>query len=93
MRNVLGKTVAKANLPVKMCIVCVRPFTWRKKWERTWDDRETCSTRCLGEARLRRRPVAGGSGAVGVAPPTSDAVGAEEGGKGCQQNAGRRDLY
>jgi hypothetical protein len=26
--------VAKANLPQKLCPVCQRPFTWRKKWAR-----------------------------------------------------------
>ena len=55
MRDKLGKAVAKANLPSKMCIVCLRPFTWRKKWEAVWDARDTCSKRCLGEARIRRR--------------------------------------
>ena len=68
MRDALGKVVAKANLPSKMCIICVRPFTWRKAWERSWKERETCSTRCLGEARARRRDARdymGGSGSVG----------------------------
>ncbi|MGB2516732.1 MAG: DUF2256 domain-containing protein, partial [Pseudomonadales bacterium] len=23
----------KSDLPTKMCPVCNRPFTWRKKWE------------------------------------------------------------
>ena len=26
--------VKKENLPSKICVVCNRPFTWRKKWER-----------------------------------------------------------
>ncbi|MDY6882249.1 MAG: DUF2256 domain-containing protein, partial [Pseudomonadota bacterium] len=26
----------KSNLPSKICPVCDRPFTWRKKWERDW---------------------------------------------------------
>lgn len=26
--------VKKENLPTKVCVVCDRPFTWRKKWER-----------------------------------------------------------
>jgi len=30
--------VKKENLPSKICIVCERPFTWRKKWERCWED-------------------------------------------------------
>eukprot|EP00931_Biecheleriopsis_adriatica_P101293 TRINITY_DN76463_c0_g1_i1.p1 TRINITY_DN76463_c0_g1~~TRINITY_DN76463_c0_g1_i1.p1 ORF type:complete len:307 (-),score=62.13 TRINITY_DN76463_c0_g1_i1:17-937(-) len=34
------------NLPVKDCVVCGRPFTWRKKWERCWDEVLTCSNRC-----------------------------------------------
>ena len=69
MRDALGKVVAKANLPSKMCIICVRPFTWRKAWEKSWNERETCSTRCLGEARARRRDardyVGGGVGVGG----------------------------
>jgi hypothetical protein len=57
-----------------MCVICVRPFTWRKKWERSWEERTTCSKRCLGEERARRRSGggasagAGGGGASGAAP-------------------------
>lgn len=72
MRNELGKTIAKANLPSKMCVVCARPFTWRKAWERTWDDRTTCSTRCLGVARERRARSSTGGGAGAAAPPRVD---------------------
>ncbi|MHA7059442.1 DUF2256 domain-containing protein [Aquimarina sp. M1] len=36
----------KSNLPVKTCVVCERPFTWRKKWEKVWDDVKYCSNRC-----------------------------------------------
>ena len=28
------KAVAKQDLPSKVCVVCGRPFAWRKKWER-----------------------------------------------------------
>jgi len=68
MRDALGKVVAKANLPSKMCIVCARPFTWRKLWERSWDTRDTCSKRCNGTARDARRAAgraAGGGGGGG----------------------------
>jgi hypothetical protein len=41
-----GKAIAKANLPVKTCAQCGRPFTWRKKWERVWDEVRFCSDRC-----------------------------------------------
>ncbi|CAL1149469.1 unnamed protein product [Cladocopium goreaui] len=43
------------NLPVKDCVVCGRPFTWRKKWERCWDEVTTCSNRCRTERRHRAK--------------------------------------
>ncbi|WP_201584812.1 DUF2256 domain-containing protein [Psychrobacter sp. HII-4] len=36
----------KANLPQKTCPVCQRPFTWRKKWEKDWEQVIYCSERC-----------------------------------------------
>ena len=33
----------KTNLPSKICVICNRPFTWRKKWERSWDEIRFCS--------------------------------------------------
>lgn len=36
----------KGPLPTKLCPVCQRPFTWRKKWERVWDEVKFCSDRC-----------------------------------------------
>nr|WP_296676681.1 DUF2256 domain-containing protein [Novosphingobium sp.] len=38
----------KADLPSKVCLACNRPFTWRKKWERDWDQVRYCSDRCRG---------------------------------------------
>jgi hypothetical protein len=40
------KGVKKQNLPSKTCVTCGRPFTWRKKWERVWDEVKFCSDRC-----------------------------------------------
>jgi len=40
------KTVKKENLPVKVCIVCERPFSWRKKWAKVWQDVKYCSDKC-----------------------------------------------
>ncbi|MDB2391897.1 DUF2256 and DUF3253 domain-containing protein [Acidimicrobiaceae bacterium] len=37
-----------AHLPSKVCGTCGRSFTWRKKWERTWDEVRYCSKRCRG---------------------------------------------
>jgi hypothetical protein len=41
----------KADLPEKICAHCKRPFTWRKKWERVWDEVRYCSDRCRREAK------------------------------------------
>ena len=38
----------KADLPQKTCVTCGRPFTWRKKWEKVWDEVKYCSDRCRG---------------------------------------------
>jgi hypothetical protein len=36
----------KLTLPTKTCVVCRRPFAWRKKWERDWEQVKYCSDRC-----------------------------------------------
>ncbi|HDZ03747.1 DUF2256 domain-containing protein [Maribacter sp.] len=36
----------KVNLAAKICITCKKPFSWRKKWERNWDEVKYCSERC-----------------------------------------------
>ncbi|NBB79180.1 MAG: DUF2256 domain-containing protein [Verrucomicrobia bacterium] len=46
-----GKVIHKSNLPQKVCPVCERPFSWRKKWERCWDEVIYCSERCRRERR------------------------------------------
>ncbi|WP_142526333.1 DUF2256 domain-containing protein [Pedobacter westerhofensis] len=40
------KGVKKQDLPTKICPVCTRPFTWRKKWDKNWDDVKYCSDKC-----------------------------------------------
>ncbi len=37
---------AKTTLPAKTCPCCGRPFAWRKKWARVWDEVKYCSERC-----------------------------------------------
>lgn len=53
------------NLPTKVCVVCNRPFTWRKKWENCWDEVKCCSKRCQSERKSNRKKGAaeGGGGA------------------------------
>lgn len=36
----------KENLPVKICIICNREFSWRKKWEKVWNEVKYCSDKC-----------------------------------------------
>jgi len=36
----------KRNLPQKICPVCDRPFSWRKKWKKDWEAVKYCSERC-----------------------------------------------
>ncbi|MBU3713741.1 MAG: DUF2256 domain-containing protein [Ferruginibacter sp.] len=40
------KNVKKENLPEKICLVCNRPFSWRKKWEKSWNEVKYCSDKC-----------------------------------------------
>jgi hypothetical protein len=42
------KRFTKATLPSKTCATCGRPFAWRKKWARVWDEVKYCSDRCRG---------------------------------------------
>ncbi|MBD3788559.1 MULTISPECIES: DUF2256 domain-containing protein [Thioclava] len=44
----------KSDLPSKLCAHCARPFTWRKKWARDWEQVRFCSERCRREARSVR---------------------------------------
>ncbi|NBW70032.1 MAG: DUF2256 domain-containing protein [Bacteroidetes bacterium] len=36
----------KSELPTKICPICERPFAWRKKWKKDWDNVRYCSERC-----------------------------------------------
>ncbi|NDD33968.1 MAG: DUF2256 domain-containing protein, partial [Rhodobacteraceae bacterium] len=39
----MAKMRKKSDLPTKLCSTCGLPFTWRKKWEKTWDEVRFCS--------------------------------------------------
>ncbi|PKP84175.1 MAG: DUF2256 domain-containing protein, partial [Alphaproteobacteria bacterium HGW-Alphaproteobacteria-2] len=36
------------HLPVKTCATCGRPFAWRRKWAKVWEEVRHCSRRCRG---------------------------------------------
>ncbi|PKF62015.1 DUF2256 domain-containing protein [Psychromonas sp. psych-6C06] len=45
-------------LPEKICCVCLRPFTWRKKWAKEWANVKYCSKRCRGNrGRLKSNTI------------------------------------
>jgi hypothetical protein len=44
----MPKMIRKGDLPTKTCATCGLPFTWRKKWEKVWDEVRYCSDRCRG---------------------------------------------
>lgn len=43
----------KQHLPEKMCEVCQRPFSWRKKWAKNWEEVKYCSQACR-EGKTKR---------------------------------------
>jgi len=48
--------IKKQNLPAKVCVVCGRPFSRRKKWEKVWDDVKYCSDRCRTQKAIAKSP-------------------------------------
>lgn len=36
----------KQSLPSKPCAACARPMSWRKRWERNWDQVKYCCQAC-----------------------------------------------
>jgi hypothetical protein len=44
--NVINPSKAMRIKESKTCLVCNKEFTWRKKWERDWENVKYCSERC-----------------------------------------------
>jgi hypothetical protein len=51
----MARMQKKANLPSKDCAACGRPFSWRKKWARDWENVRYCSDACRTGAYGRAR--------------------------------------
>jgi len=49
----MPKMRRKADLPQKTCATCGKPFAWRKKWAKVWDEVRYCSDRCKSQRKLR----------------------------------------
>ena len=56
----MPRGVKKTDLPEKICVVCSKPFSWRKKWARDWDAVRYCSERCKRAARQKSTSQATG---------------------------------
>ncbi len=52
--DAMAKMRRKSELPAKPCAHCGRPFAWRKKWARDWENVKYCSRRCRGAAIVSR---------------------------------------
>jgi hypothetical protein len=59
--------VRKEHLPSKPCAVCGRPFVWRRKWARVWDEVKYCSDRCRARRGAAQGPANQPFGAGGGA--------------------------
>lgn len=49
----MPRMVRKGELPEKPCAACGRPFAWRRKWAKVWDEVRFCSDRCRREGRAK----------------------------------------
>ena len=38
--------IKKENFPYKICLICNKPFSWRKKWQKVWNEVKYCSEKC-----------------------------------------------
>ena len=61
----------KADLPMKLCVVCGLPFSWRRKWARDWEQVKYCSDRCRqsGSRQTPDSESAAVTTAIGVPKP------------------------
>ena len=45
----MAKRIEKRDLPVKTCVTCNRPFVWRRKWAKVWEEVKYCSDACRAQ--------------------------------------------
>ena len=51
--QVLSMKGNKEYLPDKYCLVCEKPFTWRKKWKQNWENVKYCSRKCKSQKKQK----------------------------------------
>lgn len=57
--KLMAKMRSKSDLPAKLCVACGRPFNWRKKWARDWENVKYCSDRCRSVGAPPSKPRQG----------------------------------
>lgn len=45
----------KNQLDEKICVICKRPFSWRKKWKNIWAEVKYCSKKCRNNKNLSNK--------------------------------------
>jgi hypothetical protein len=43
----------KSDLPNKICIICEKPFSWRKEWSKEWSEVKYCSKKCVNNKSVK----------------------------------------
>lgn len=61
-------TRRKGDLPTKICATCGRPFTWRRRWAKVWDEVRYCSDACRRRAKGGARSEADPQGSAAKRP-------------------------
>jgi hypothetical protein len=46
-----------SKLSTKMCMACLRPFQYRKKWKEEWNDVKYCSQKCKKSVSPTKKPT------------------------------------
>ncbi len=54
----MPKMRKKSDLPEKLCVVCGRPFVWRRKWAKVWEAVRYCSDACRARRSTGRHVIA-----------------------------------
>jgi hypothetical protein len=52
----MARMTRKSDLPQKTCATCGRPFAWRRKWAKVWEEVRYCSDRCRGARGKNGQP-------------------------------------
>ncbi|MAH37085.1 MAG: hypothetical protein CL560_04590 [Alphaproteobacteria bacterium] len=52
----MAKMRKKSTLPTKQCRTCNKPFSWRKKWTKDWENVIYCSERCKRQKNIIKLP-------------------------------------